>query len=306
MASIIEGGVLVGKSLTIGGKTYYVFYNKDIVSGVTTTNATNGSKATAAAGDDIYNEFYAVDGVWVSAGGGGGGGGASYNGGQPSNSSLANSFWEEEFDKKYGSDYDTMATSSNVTAPLVSGHPGIIRIAAYSASSRYVTGVRFASNSIGLGQSIGWAEDFEFNAVVRLTGTSMTGNFIVGIEDQTFNSGSFGGMTRIAFEMINFNGFPTNDTTLHAACGTNGGSETRTSMGFAPVLNTWYLMRIRKESGICYFSINNGVETAISTNVPTSATNYSSCLVGYLTNYSTDSGLEIDYVSLAYKNLTRY
>lgn len=174
----------------------------------------------------------------------------------------------------------TNGTLTQITAEA--NHPGIIHHVV--TTSAQVASIRLGTS--GLDTTIIPADTFDLQWVVRLNDQSTHTEFRAGICSASGTAPPANGIY-IEKKLA--------DASWFGVC-RSGGTETRTAALAAVTSGNWVRLRMRRTSASAVaFSLDDGTEVEVSTNVPTAAL----CLFGHIVN---DDGVaknvDYDYVEL--------
>ena len=280
--------------------TYTVIGN---IKGPTGTAGTDGSDGVDGVGVPIGGTLGQIlakasgtdyDTVWIDAPSGGGGG--SWDGGLPDNTGRSNFFF---FD-----DFLTHATSSNSAAArwnliaslsnqhgLVDGepnHPGIYFIKAPDSSMPAGIVLKDADQGHPPFHSSSF---FDMTLILRPKQNNTNVAFLFGLVGDSYVNGAY------------FQKDPA-DNFFHGVCRASSVSSV-TGAFSAYTANTFYKFRVRRvDASTIGFSINDGTEQALTTNVPAGLVYPQIWATSPIT--TADAQLDIDLIDIAITGMTRF
>lgn len=229
-----------------------------------------------------------------------------YTGGEPNDAAVTNYFFADDFIGGGAAVSDAasiwqLITSGTIDRLNEANHPGVFTFVPSNAN-RNVNGIRLRNITYS-GSGTQWIgnNNFTVKTIAKLVGGTLSNaQFRTGLKGNQ-NSWGEGGIAGCWFEKLD------TDTNFFARCDT-GAATTRVDTNIAVALNTYYLFTIRRSGSTVYFSINNGTEIPVTTNIPSTPTNGSLIWLGveiYL-NFQTAPALYVDYASIALSGITRF
>ena len=223
------------------------------------------------------------------------GGGGSYDGGRPSDSTLSNYYFREDFEGGNALS-GTRAARWNLfgsTVPVhisgIANHPGLIQIV---NSTSTPIGIALHPNDSGI-LHFAPAAMFDLNWIFRPNTVDSNTLIRVGIGTNPTATPLTDGiyLEKLAADTQFFG-------VTRAAS-----SQTRTAALATVNASTWYRIRIRRiDASTIGFTLNGGTEVTATATVPTAVLTP----FVYITSASGSKTLDVDYFDISFSGLTRY